>query len=74
MIAINKCRVGPRQKVEEWNTSGVDINLAKTERGHPFIGLVEGVLASINVESIAHGKSVIKSRFLDDSHPTLHTD
>ena len=37
---INRCRLGPRQKTEECNTSRVGINLAKTEKGHPFIELV----------------------------------
>ena len=46
-------RLGTRHKVEERNTSGVDINLAKTRRGHPYIELVDVVLDSTNVESIA---------------------
>ena len=36
----NICRTGTRHKVEERNTSGVDINLAKTGRGHPYMRLV----------------------------------
>ena len=53
MNTFNRCRLGTRQKTEECNTSGVGISLAKTGKGHPFIDLVEGVLAPTNVESIA---------------------
>ena len=31
------CRLETRQKVEGFKYSGVDINLAKTGRGHPYI-------------------------------------
>ena len=37
----------------EENTSGVGINLAKTEKGHPVIALPICVLGIGNVESIA---------------------
>ena len=50
---INRCRIGPRQKTEECNTSRVGISLAKTEKGHPFIVLPICVLGIGNVESIA---------------------
>ena len=38
---VNISRAGTRHKVEERNISGVDINLAKTGRGHPYIRLVD---------------------------------
>ena len=40
IITSNICRLGTRQKTEARNTAGVGVNLAKTGRGHPFIGLV----------------------------------
>ena len=50
---INRCRLGPRQKTEECNTSRVGISLAKTEKDTHLLNWYAIVLGRINVESIA---------------------